>query len=377
MKTIYSIFISVFFISSCAHKIENETTSNHQNETIITLTDEQINNIGITTDTISYKTLSSTIQLMGKIDVPPQNMISISMPLGGYLKYTHLLPGMHVKKGEVIAIMEDEQYVQLQEEYLTAKSKLEYLEKEYERQKELNKNQASSDKTFQLALSEYQTQKIKVKSLSEKLKLIFIDAENLNENNLSKSIKILSPIDGYVSKVNINIGKHVEPSDILFELVNPQDIHLALIIYEKDIDKVYNGQRVLAYTNNNPDKKYPCKLILIGKDFSNDRNVIAHCHFESYDSTLIPGMFINAILETNKKNVPALPNEAIVNFEGRNYIFIRNNHNDFEMQEIKIGNSENNYTEIISDNIQSIIHKKIVVKGAYQLLMALKNKEEE
>jgi cobalt-zinc-cadmium efflux system membrane fusion protein len=284
---------------------------------------------------------------------------------------------MHVKKGEVIAIMEDEQYVQLQEEYLTAKSKLEYLEKEYERQKELNKNQASSDKTFQLALSEYQTQKIKVKSLSEKLKLIFIDAENLNENNLSKSIKILSPIDGYVSKVNINIGKHVEPSDILFELVNPQDIHLALIIYEKDIDKVYNGQRVLAFTNNNPDKKYPCELILIGKDFSNERNIIAHCHFEKYDNSLIPGMFMNAILETNTKNVPALPNEAIVNFEGHNYIFIRNSHHDFEMQEIKIGNSENNYTEIISDNIHSIIHKKIVVKGAYQLLMALKNKEEE
>jgi cobalt-zinc-cadmium efflux system membrane fusion protein len=377
MKTIYSIFISIFFISSCAHKIENETTSNHQNETIITLTNEQINNIGITTDTISYKTLSSTFLLMGKIDVPPQNMISISMPLGGYLKSTHLLPGMHVRKGEVIAIMEDEQYVQLQEEYLTAKSKLEYLEKEYERQKELNKNQASSDKTFQLALSEYQTQKIKVKSLSEKLKLIFIDAENLNENNLSKSIKILSPIDGYVSKVNINIGKHVEPSDILFELVNPQDIHLALIIYEKDIDKVYNGQRVLAFTNNNPDKKYPCELILIGKDFSNERNIIAHCHFEKYDNSLIPGMFMNAILETNTKNVPALPNEAILNFEGHNYIFIRNNYNDFEMQEIKIGNSENNYTEIISDNIQSIIHKKIVVKGAYQLLMALKNKEEE
>jgi cobalt-zinc-cadmium efflux system membrane fusion protein len=377
MKTIYSIFISVFFISSCAHKIENDTISNHQNEAIITLTDEQINNIGITTDTISYKTLSSTIQLMGKIDVPPQNMISISMPLGGYLKSTHLLPGMHVKKGEVIAIMEDEQYVQLQEEYLTAKSKLEYLEKEYERQKELNKNQASSDKTFQLALSEYQTQKIKVKSLSEKLKLIFIDEENLNENNLSKSIKILSPIDGYVSKVNINIGKHVEPSDILFELVNPQDIHLALIIYEKDIDKVYNGQRVLAFTNNNPDKKYPCELILIGKDFSNERNIIAHCHFEKYDNSLIPGMFMNAILETNTKNVPALPNEAILNFEGHNYIFIRNNYNDFEMQEIKIGNSENNYTEIISDNLQSIIHKKIVVKGAYQLLMAFKNKEEE
>lgn len=376
MKTIYSLIIALLLFSSCSNK-ENEETANDTSEsTEITLSAEQIKNIGITTDTITYKTLSGQLQLSGKIDVPPQNMISVSMPLGGYLKSTHLLPGMHVKKGEIIAIMEDEQYVQLQEEYLTAKAKLEFLEKEYERQKELNKNQASSDKVYQLALSEYQTQKIKVKSLSEKLKLIFINAENLNENNISKSINILSPIDGYVSKVNINIGKHVEPSDILFELVNPEDIHLALTVFEKDINKLFIGQKVMAYTNNNPDKKYPCEIILIGKDFSNDRNIVAHCHFEKYDHSLIPGMFMNAILELNTKNAPVLPNEAILNYDGLNYIFIQKNDSTFDLLEIKIGNSEYNFTEVISNDISSLLNKKIVVKGAYQLLMALKNKEE-
>lgn len=376
MKTIYSLIIALLLFSSCSNKANEETANDTSESTEITLSAEQIKNIGITTDTITYKTLSGQLQLSGKIDVPPQNMISVSMPLGGYLKSTHLLPGMHVKKGEVIAIMEDEQYVQLQEEYLTAKAKLEFLEKEYERQKELNKNQASSDKVYQLALSEYQTQKIKVKSLSEKLKLIFINAENLNENNISKSINILSPIDGYVSKVNINIGKHVEPSDILFELVNPEDIHLALTVFEKDIDKLFIGQKVLAYTNNNPDKKYPCEIILIGKDFSNDRNIVAHCHFEKYDHSLIPGMFMNAIIELNTKNAPVLPNEAIVNYDGLNYIFIQKNDNTFDLLEIKIGNSENNFTEVISNDISSLLNKKIVVKGAYQLLMTMKNKEE-
>lgn len=371
-----SIIIALLLLSSCSNKSENESAGDNPLETEITLNAEQIKNIGITTDTITHKTLSSQLQLSGKIDVPPQNMISVSMPLGGYLKSTHLLPGMHVKKGEVIAIMEDEQYVQLQEEFLTAKTKLEYLEKEYERQKELNKNQASSDKVYQLALSEYQTQKIKVKSLSEKLKLIFINSENLNENNISKSINIQSPINGYVSKVNINIGKHVEPSDILFELVNPEDIHLALNIYEKDIDKLFIGQKVLAFTNNNPDKKHPCEIILIGKDFTTDKNITAHCHFDKYDHSLIPGMYMNASIELNTKNAPVLPNEAIVNYEGLNYIFIQKTDDTFEIKQIKTGNSENDYTEIISDNLASLLNKKVVIKGAYQLLMAIKNKEE-
>jgi membrane fusion protein, heavy metal efflux system len=376
MKNISLIIITLALLNSCSNKSVNESAEEISLETEITLNAEQIKNIGITSDTITHKTLSSLLQLSGKIDVPPQNMISVSMPLGGYLKSTHLLPGMHVKKGEVIAIMEDEQFVQLQEEYLTAKSKLEFLEKEYERQKELNKNQASSDKVYQLALSEYQTQKIKVKSLSEKLKLIFVNADKLDENTISKSISLLSPIDGYVSKVNVNIGKHVEPSDILFELVNPEDIHLALNIYEKDIDKLFIGQKVLAFTNNNPEKKYPSEIILIGKDFSNDKNITAHCHFDKYDHSLIPGMYMNAIIELNTKNAPVLPNEAIVNYEGLDYIFVQKTDDTFEIKQIKTGNSENGFTEIITDNINSLLNKKIVVKGAYQLLMAMKNKEE-
>lgn len=376
MKSIYNILILLIILSACGNKNENQNNNEITNENEIVLGDEQIKNIGIETDSIRYQTLSSQLQLSGKIDVPPQNMISVSMPLGGYLKSTHLLPGMHVKKGEVIAVMEDEQYVQLQEEFLTAKSKLEFLEKEYERQKELNKNQASSDKVYQLALSEYQTQKIRVKSLSEKLKLIFINADKLDENSISKSINLLSPIDGYVSKVNINIGKHVEPSDILFELVNPEDIHLALNVYEKDIDKLFIGQKVLAFTNNNPDKKYHCEIILIGKDFSNDKNITAHCHFDQYDHSLIPGMYMNALIEINTKNAPVLPNDAIVNYDGISYIFVQITSNTFELIPIKTGNSENNFTEIISDKINELKNKKIVTKGAYQLLMALKNTEE-
>ena len=70
------------------------------------------------------KEISSILKLNGIVDVPPQNMVSISVPLGGYLRSTSLLPGMHVRKGDVIAVMEDQQYIQLQQDYLTAKAKI-------------------------------------------------------------------------------------------------------------------------------------------------------------------------------------------------------------------------------------------------------------
>jgi hypothetical protein len=86
---------------------------------------------------------------------------------------------MHISRGEIIAVMEDQQYIQLQQDYLTSKAHFSYLEKEFQRQKELNESKASSDKVFENAQAEYLTQKILIKSLSEKLKLISINPEGI------------------------------------------------------------------------------------------------------------------------------------------------------------------------------------------------------
>ena len=338
-----------------------------------TLNDAQMKNAGIETGRIEQKLISSILKVNGKIDVPPQNMISISVPLGGYLKSMKLLEGMYVKKGQIIAITEDQQYIQLQQDYLTAKVQLSMNEKEFERQKELNKTQASSDKVFEQAKATYLSQTILVKSLEEKLKLISINPTTLEVNTISKSINIYSPISGFVSKINVNMGKYISPTDILFELVNPSDIHLALTIFEKDIDKLSIGQSLMAYTNNNPTNKYLCKIILIGKDFSENRTTEVHCHFENYDKNLLPGMYMNAEIDIQSKSFQTLPQEAVVSFKGKNFVFIEKENKQFEMVEIQLGVVQDQYAEINSN--VDLSNKNIVLKGAYSLLMKIKNSE--
>jgi cobalt-zinc-cadmium efflux system membrane fusion protein len=377
MKKYISILLFALALNSCSNKTNNQNKALTTTENIntIKLTDAQIKNTSIELGKLSLKNMASTLKVSGTIDVPPQNMVSISVPMGGFLKYTKLLPGMHLVKGETIATMEDQQYIQLQQEYLTTVSNLKFAELEYHRQKDLNVSKASSNKAFEQADAAYQTLKINAKSLSEKLKLIGINPENLNDKNISRSIEIHSPIDGFVSHVNVNIGKYVNPSDVLFELVNPADIHLGLTIYEKDLDKIFIGQKLMAYTNHKPEVKYPCDIILIGKDLSDERSVEVHCHFEKYDKTLIPGMFMNAEVEINSNNAKVLPDDAIVRFENVNYAFIAKSNNTFEMVEVKLGNTENGLTEVTLD--QSFENYNFVIKGAYNLLMHLKNKDEE
>ncbi len=374
MKNIIFLIAIVLSLSSCGNKNEeSETETAPTNETVTTLTDEQIKNAGIETGKMEEKDISSVLKLNGRIDVPPQNLVSISVPMGGYLKFTNLLEGMHVNKGQVLCVVEDQQYIQLQEDYLLAKAKIGYAKAEFERQKELNQSKASSDKVYQQAQADYNSLSVMVQSYGAKLKFAGINPNSVSAKSISKSINIYSPISGYVSKVNVNIGKYVSPSDVLFEIVNPTDIHLALTVFEKDINKLAIGQSLLAYTNTDPAKKYPCKIILIGKDFSANRSTEIHCHFDKYDKALLPGMYMNAEVELHSQKCNTLPADAIVSFENKNYVFVAGPNKQFEMKEVTVGNSENGFTEITDSNLKDAT---IVTKGAYSLLMKMKNLEE-
>jgi cobalt-zinc-cadmium efflux system membrane fusion protein len=378
MKKYNLLFILPILLSSCTpdKKIEAEQVTEGSDNKVV-LTTEQLKNTNIETGVLAQKDISAVLKLNGIIEVPPQNMITVSVPLGGYLQSTQLLEGMKVKKGEIIAALEDQQYIQIQQDYLIAKIRYNTLEKELSRQKELNENKAGSDKVFENAQSDFLTQKVLVKSLAEKLKLIGINPDKVNENSLSRRINILSPINGYVSGVKANIGKYVMPTDMLFDLVDPSDIHLSLTVFEKDINQLSIGQRVVAFTNNEPEKKHEAKIILIGKNITKDRAVTVHCHFKTYDQALIPGMYMNAELETRIKSGYVIPENGIVRFEGKHYIYELTTDKNYEMIEILPQGSEDGNTLISLQDNSSPVGRTFVTNGAYTLLMKMKNMEEE
>jgi cobalt-zinc-cadmium efflux system membrane fusion protein len=373
----FFLFLTVAIVSChSGNNVEKTESEELKNEHVIELDSAQLKNIQIELGNAETKELSSSFKVSGLIDVPPQNMVSVSMPMGGYLKSTQLLPGMHIKKGEIIAEMEDQQYIQLQQDYLIAQSKMKMLELDFQRQQSLNQTKTISDKVFQMAENEYETQKITCQSLAEKLKLVGINSQALKTGSISKSIFLKSPIDGFVSKVNVNIGKYVSATEVLFELVNPTDIHLSLNVFESDLSKVFIGQKVLAYTNNNPAKKYPCEVILIGKDLSKERFTTVHCHFEVYDKLLSPGTYMNAEMQTIPVKAMVLPESAFVQYANKNYVFVQRSSNTFEMLEVETGLNAMGFTAFELKNNEEAASLKYVLKGAFNLMMIAKNKEE-
>lgn len=340
---------------------------------VVRLTAEQLKTANLTIGQVENRDMHKVLKVNGLIDVPPSNIVSISIPLGGYLKKTNLIPGMFVKKASLLAVIEDPIYIQLQQDYLTAKSRLAYLDADYVRQRDLNLTKSTSDKIYQLAKSDFESQKYLVKSLQEKLKLIGIDPTQLNETTISRSINFNAPISGYVTKVNVNIGKYVTPTDVLFEIVDPSDLHVRLIVYENDVSNLKIGNEVVFTTNNDLSKKYIAYVAAITPNINEERTTDVHCHLVNENVRLYPGTYVNAEISLNNAKVDALPEESIVKWENKPFVFIKQPDQTYKLVAVELGVTTNGFIEV-KTNLKG---QEIILKNAYTLLMKLKNSSAE
>ncbi len=383
MKTeikIITLLLIIIVITSCGGKQEHvkEESVKPEVPNMVELTDAQYKTAGITMGKIEMKSLSGAIKVNGMLDVPPQNLVSVSTPMGGFLKTTELLQGIKVKKGEAIAVMQNSEYIQLQQDFVDYKSQLEYLDAEYKRQQELSKENVNSQKVLLQSKTQYQSMLAKVGGLKSKLTLLGINTEQITTGNFQNTITIYAPISGYVTQVNVNIGMYVNPTDVMFKIVDTEHLHAELTVFEKDVRKLKIGMKV-RFTLANETEERIATVYLIGREIGEDRTVRIHCHLDKEDTDLLPGMYLKAYVEAGTHEVGTLPDKAIVNFEGKDYIFINDNKKDehqFKIIQVAKGVTELGYTEIILlDGIN--IDAPIVINGAYDLLSKMKNSAEE
>ncbi len=383
-NTALAIALSIV-ATSCSNKVvetehHDEEAHQHESENSVELTDKQCAVAEITLGKVETKSLSGIIKVNGMLDVPPQNLVSISAPMAGFLKNTELLQGMKITKGQVIAVMQNAEYIQLQQDYMDYKSQLEFLEAENKRQEELAKENVNSQKIALQAKTQYQSMLAKVSGLKSKLSLLGINTTQIQNGNFQNTINIYAPISGYVTQVAVNIGMYVNPTDEMFKIVDTEHLHAELTVFEKDIPSIKIGQKV-RFTLANETVERTATVHLIGREISEDRTVRIHCHLDKEDKELLPGMYLKAYVEAGTKNVTALPNNAIVSFEGSDYIFIpipadEKGVKNFKMISVTKGVSSAEYTEVLLTK-EFDANTEIVIHGAFDILAKMKNSEEE
>jgi cobalt-zinc-cadmium efflux system membrane fusion protein len=388
MKSIrYSLSIVItgliLFSGSC--KRDNQSSSEKAGvevlpEDIVELRDDQIKLAGIETGSVEVRSLGSAIKVNGTVTVAPQSTASVCMPLGGFIKNTTLLPGNAVGKGQMLAVIENQDFVDIQQSYLEAKNKLVFAKGEYDRHTDLYKNDVYSEMNVQQVTVEYKNLVAMVKSLEQKLLLIGMNPDQVREDNITSTVNLVSPIKGYLKSVNISIGKYVSPTDVLFEIINSDKLFLELTLFEKDADKVTAGQK-LKFQINNETEEHEAVITQTGKSITDDKTMIVYAAVIGLCKNVLPGMYVNAYIEETNKTVSTLPSEAVVSFDDKDYIFVFEKVKEedgkpfveYRMIEVKKGASSSGFTEILLPEGFDINTAKIVIRGAYNLLSAKKN----
>jgi cobalt-zinc-cadmium efflux system membrane fusion protein len=349
-------------------------------EDIVELRADQIKLANIELGAVELRSLGEILKVNGIVSVAPQNMATVCMPLGGFIKNTSLLPGNAVDKGQTLAVIENQDFVDIQQNYLEAKNRLIFAEADYKRHADLFKEDVYSEQNLQQVTVEYKNLKALVKSLEQKLVLIGINPFQLNEDNISSAVSLVSPIKGFLKEVNVNIGKYISPTDVLFEIVNSDKLFLELTLFEKDADKVASGQKIKFYINNESEE-HEAAITQTGKSVGDDKTFRVYASVTSSCKNILPGMYVNAYVEESDSKVTSLPTEAIVSFDDKDYIFTFEREKDeagkpfteYKMIEVKKGVSGSGFSEVKLPAGFNINGARIVIKGAYNLLSAKKN----
>lgn len=382
-QTINNISRNIFIISllwSCSpeKKQDSEIVQKEEKAAIVKLSNEQIKNANIVIGDFEITQLSEDVKANGVVDVPPMNMASVSVPIGGFVKSTAILPGSLVRKGQVLATLNSLEFVQMQQDYLQTLSRLKLSEQELDRQTVLSQEDVGAKKKLQQAESEVSLFKAQLKGLEAKFQIIGFQIDKLKNNQIQSVFNVVSPIDGFVKTANLAIGKNINPSDILFEITGNAHKHLELKVFEKDISKIRIGQKIIIENPSFPSENMNASVFLVGKNVEADTktiNIHAHLNSEKTEEKLTVGQYVNTRILTGNRRAKTLPESAIVR-EGENgFIFVQIQENTFEQIPVKLGVSERGNVEVFPEKILNTT--KIVKSGASILHAVLSSAEED
>ncbi|TKT93236.1 efflux RND transporter periplasmic adaptor subunit [Dyadobacter frigoris] len=341
----------------------------------VALTQAQYDASDIVLGTFESKNLSEVINANGYTKLPPQNQADVSVFMAGIVKSIKVIEGEFVKAGQTIATLESPEFTRLQESFLISKSNTEFLAAEFERQKTLSDENVNAKKAFQKTKADFEIEKARYNSLQKQLNMLHINGSG--SGNIVSTVSVTAPISGYITEVNIKIGSNVQPGNSLFSIVDNTKMHVDLLVYEKDLQKVKPDQTVRFVLTNQDNAEIRGKIFSVGKAFENEtKSVAVHADILNDKQILIPGMYVNALIDIGKNKVNALPVDAVIKADGREFIFVLEDEKDkkeaqeksyhFQRIEVKSGTTQLGYVQVTPLQVLGK-NAKIVLKGSYYI----------
>lgn len=393
IKSVFLLLTIGLLIASCGggddHAGHDHGESGHEehgdeHEEEVHFSEQQFASLNMKIDSLRYRNINSYVQANGQLEVPPQNEAIVTAVIGSNVKSIKVIEGDKIKKGQVLAYLSHPDLISVQTEYASNWNQLAYLKEEYERKKKLYEDNVGSGREYQKSKSAYFSMKSQVSGDESKLRLLGISPKKIQEGTIYDQVAVTSPISGHIRTVEVKTGQFVQPEKELFEIVNIEHIHADLMVFEKDMHKVKEGQRVTFTTESAPGKELEATIYSVGKAFEQDPKAIhLHAEIENKQGLLIPGMYINGRIIAEDVKTYALPESAVVREGDKYFIFTAKKEKDngeiewaFQPVEVNVGGIDNGWIEI--KLLQELsIGTQLAYNNAYYIMAEMKKGEAE
>lgn len=389
--TVIGLLTVLLGLSSCGDSKSNasevkavdsemkEEHSEGETEEVL-LTEKQFDALQMQIDTLQMRNMSGYVKANGQLEVPPQNEATITTVVGANVVSIEVIEGDKVKKGQTVAYLSHPNIIEKQTEYLNAYSNSQFLKKEYERQKTLYDAGVGSGANFQKAEAEYQASRSMVNGLKAQLQQLNINAAGVRNGTIYQRVALRSPIKGFVQKVEIKTGQYVQPQTDLMDIVDTHHVHADLMVFEKDVYKIKEGQKVIFNVQSIPGKELTAEIYSVGKTFEqNPKAIHVHAEIENKEGNLIPGMYIEGRIQTDNTKTLAMPESAIAADGDRFYIFSAAKEGDkwsFIPNEVTKGTKDGEWIAInfLTEQKSNV---EYAYNNAYYLMAEMKKGESE
>ena len=162
--------IAVLLLASCdsSNKQTENAIETPSSDTAVVATalPDTVQVDGVTSATA----IANPASFNGVLVIPPQNFATVTLSMGGIVKELSLLPGTYVRKGTLLGVLENPDFIDLQQAYLDSRAQLEYLEAEYQRQQNLSREEAASQKKLQQSKADYLSMKSRLQAAAARLR---------------------------------------------------------------------------------------------------------------------------------------------------------------------------------------------------------------
>jgi len=334
----------------------------------LTLNSEQRANIGLKTVTAELRAIENVIRVAGVVKPHPDREAQVSSRVSGRIVGLFYKAGDAIQRGQRLAEVQSAEIQKLQVDLMQAENKLTLAKAELERVQSLVESRIAARKELIAAQNNYQAVLNEIEGAEKQLVLLGIPESAVKKARAEKNIAtfpVVAPIGGFIAERNVVLGESVEPSKVIFKILDPSVVFVEGEAFEESLRELKTGQAVRIRLASYPEEVFTGKISRFSPTIDPQKRTLRFwVEVANPSGKLKPNLFSEMnIVVGGQGEVLAIPQEALISTEGESFVFVEEK-GSFRRAAVVLGARDDRFVEVKKGLLPG---DKVVTDGKQQL----------